>query len=152
MKKILLIIVCLFIFTGCENTKMDTVKPNVEEEMPDTTYDSEYYKIISLSEFKTLYARETPTIIYFGRETCSACQSFKPIAKQFAKEKQTMIYFVDTDKLDQSQIEELSSLVKFDYVPYITIYQNKKQLYGDSGVLSLTNLVDLAITHGVLKK
>lgn len=159
MKKILIIMMCLILVTGCDNAKKSnantttdntvTTENETTNETDSTEYDSEYYQIIGLSEFKTLYASSTPKLIYFGSDSCSACLSFKPNAKQFAKENKTKVYFLLLDKLTNEEQTELYSLVKFDYIPFITVYQDKKQLYGDAGVISVDDLKALASTYGV---
>lgn len=152
--KILIIILCLFMFTGCDNAKKNpTQSPESNTETPvETDYESEYYQIIGLAEFKSLYASSDPKLIYFGSDGCSACLSFKPIAKQFAKENKVNVYFVNLDKLTNEENEELGKLVEFQYIPFVTIYKNKKQLYGDSGVIQLSELKSLAIEKGVLSE
>lgn len=160
MKKILIIMMCLILVTGCDNAKKvstnastnttgNTEESKTNTETGTTDYESDYYQIIGLSEFKELYNSATPKLIYFGSDTCSACLSFKPYAKQFAKEEKTKVYFVLLDKLTSEEQTELYDLVKFEYIPFITVYKNKEQLYGDSGVISVDDLKSLASTYGV---
>ena len=150
MKKILLLFICLFIFTGCENAKMNPVDSGVQAN-GNESYDSEYYEIIGLEKFKEVYASDTPTLIYFGASYCGACESFKPIAKQFAKENETKVYFVQLDASDFKEEDgaALNEIVSFDYIPFVTIYKNKELLYSDSGVHSLEDLKSLATKHGL---
>ena len=153
MKKLLLILVCLFIFTGCENTKLNPVDKNQPDTGSTGTTDveNEYFKTIGLEEFKELYASDKPTLIYFGASFCSACQSFKPIAQQFAKENEINVYFLQTDASDftQDDATELNSIVEFQYIPFITIYKNKELLYSEAGVHSLDKLQSLATEYGL---
>lgn len=154
MKKILLLIICLFIFTGCDNAKMnptptdDDVQVNGNET---SEYDSEYYEIIGVEKFKEVYANKDATLIYFGASYCGACESFKPIAKQYAKENKVKVYFVQIDAADFTQEDSLalSEIITFEYIPYVTVYKNKELLYGDSGVHSLDDLKSLATEYGI---
>lgn len=154
MKKLLLLFICLFIFTGCENAKMNptTTDADVQASGNDSSeYDSEYYEVIGFEKFKEVYENETPTLIYFGASYCGACESFKPIAKQFAKENEIKVYFVQIDAEDFT-VEDgtsLNEIVSFDYIPFVTIYKNKEMLYGESGVHSLEDLQSLATEHGL---
>ncbi len=144
-----LMLLCLFAFTGCENTKLNNGEV---EETEETEYDSAYYQIIGIDEFKEIYKSSTPVIIYFGSESCSACLSFKPYAKQFAKENETMVYFYLIDNLSSAEQTELYSLVDFSYIPFVTIYQNQNQLYGEAGAMDAATLKSLAIEYGVLSE
>ena len=59
--------------------------------------------------------------IYVGSETCSICKEFGPKLKQAAKETNSTIYYIDTDKktdsltkfIDQSQIQTIPTLLVF---------------------------------------
>ena len=141
---------CLFIFTGCENAKMNPT-PNEGVAGDTSEYDSEYYEVIGLEKFKEVYAKEDATLIYFGASWCGNCESFKTIAKQFAKENEIKVYFVQTDAADftESDATELNSLVEFEYIPFITVFKNKEKLYGESGVHSLDELKNLATEYGI---
>lgn len=147
--KLFMLLSLLCVFTGCENTKRP-LSNSSDQQVVD--YSSEYYEIIGLEKFKEVYASSEPTIIYFGSEGCSACLSFKPVAKQFAKENSTNVYFLLTDNLTQDEYDELNTLVSFTYIPFVTIYKNKEQLYGESGAMQLSELKDLAITYGVISE
>lgn len=152
MKKILLVFMCLFIFTGCENAKLNPDEKDSDIQASGTSeYDSEYYEIIGLEKFKEVYASETPTLIYFGASYCGACESFKPIAKQYAKENEVKVYFVQLDAEDFTAEDgaALNEIVSFDYIPFVTVYKNKELLYGESGVHSLEELKSLATEHGL---
>lgn len=140
---------CLFIFTGCENAKMNPGINNGENEEENVDYSSEYYQIINVEKFKEVYANEEPTLIYFGANWCGNCQNFKPIAQKFAQEKQIKVYFVQTDALSQDEQEELNELVEFEYIPYITVYKNKELLYGETGVHSYEELETLAKDYNI---
>ena len=140
---------CLFIFTGCENAKMNPGINKGENEEENVDYSSEYYQIINVEKFKEVYANEEPTLIYFGANWCGNCQNFKPIAQKFAQEKQIKVYFVQTDALSQDEQEELNELVEFEYIPYITVYKNKELLYGETGVHSYEELETLAKDYNI---
>ena len=59
--------------------------------------------------------------VYVGRETCPYCREFAPKLKQAAKETNSTIYYIDTDKktdsltkfIDQSQIQTIPTLLVF---------------------------------------
>lgn len=59
--------------------------------------------------------------IYVGSETCSICKELGPKLKQAAKETNSTIYYIDTDKktdsltkfIDQSQIQTIPTLLVF---------------------------------------
>lgn len=140
---------CLFIFTGCENAKMNPGINNGENKEENVDYSSEYYEIINVEKFKEVYASEEPTLIYFGANWCGNCQNFKPIAQKFAQEKQIKVYFVQTDALSKDEQEELNELVEFEYIPYITVYKNKELLYGETGVHSYEELETLAKDYNI---
>lgn len=151
MKKILLLIMCLFIFTGCENSKLNSPSDVQAGGNNSSEYDSEYYEIIGFEKFKEVYAKDEATFIYFGASYCGACESFKPIAKQYAKENETKIYFVqlDAEGFTEADYTALNEIVSFEYIPYVTVYKNKEQLYGESGVHTIENLKTLATEYGI---
>ncbi|MCI5835543.1 MAG: thioredoxin family protein [Firmicutes bacterium] len=144
--KILILIMCLFMFTGCDNAKMNPTDTTGGDTVD---YSSEYYEIINVEKFKEIYANENPTLIYFGANWCSNCQNFKPIAQKFAKEKQIKVYFVQTDALTEEEQTELYELVEFQYIPFITVYKNKEKLYGETGVHSYEELESLAQQYNI---
>lgn len=158
MKKIILLIFCLCIFTGCENAKMNATGNNTGTDGSgnnSTEYDSEYYEIIGLDKFKEVYASDTPTLIYFGASWCGNCTNFMTVAKQFAKKHQISVYFVQLDAADFTSEDnaELDTLVETDgYIPYIAVFKNKEKLYGQSGYQNLEAIETLAEEYGILSK
>lgn len=147
--KILILIMCLFIFTGCENAKMNPTTVEGDTLTDSNEYESDYYEIISVEKFKEVYASEEAKLIYFGANWCGNCQNFKTIAQKFAKEKQIKVYFVQTDALDTEEQTELYSLVQFEYIPYVTVYKNKELLYGETGVHTYEQLENLAKDYNI---
>lgn len=148
MKKYLFLLVMgLLILTGCENAQRNPVNNNVVSE----NYDSEFYEIIGLEKFKEVYANDKPTLIYFGASWCSNCVNFKEIAKQFAKENEIKVYFVQTDASDftTEDASTLNTLVEFEYIPFITVFKNKEMLYGESGIHTLKQLEDLKEKYSI---
>ncbi|MDD3187277.1 MAG: thioredoxin family protein [Bacilli bacterium] len=156
-KKIVILLLCLLVFAGCENTKKDfstTTETESNEDIlvDDGTYDSEYFEEIDVDKFIQLYANSEPTLIYFGSSSCTYCLSFKPIAKKFALDNKVMVYFLDISTITSDDQEKLLDIVTFDYIPYITVYKNKEKLWGDSGVLDYNELKNLALEYGVLSE
>ena len=59
--KILILIMCLFMFTGCDNAKMNPTDTTGGDTVD---YSSEYYEIINVEKFKEIYANENPTLYH----------------------------------------------------------------------------------------
>lgn len=152
MKKILIFLLMVGIATGCTSNKTKDLEnendalngnntTNNNENLED--FESEYYEIVSFTKLKELLNDDSTKLIYFGSDSCGACLSFKPIAKKFAKEKQIPIYFALLDKFSDEEYDELDTILYFEYIPYITVYQNKEFIYQESGVHSYEQLEQL---------
>jgi len=154
LKILFIVILCLFIATGCENAKMNATDTDTDTTVDESAqYDSEYYEVIGLEKFKEVYASSTPTIIYFGASWCENCEAFKSYAKQFARDNKIKVYFVqiDADDFTTEDQTELATLVTFEYIPFITVFKNKEKVYGEAGLQTVENLVELASKYGVTK-
>lgn len=158
----MMMFLCVLLISGCTDKKKeenpssndnnsvveDTNSTDDNEQTEDNTTDlenleSEYYKIITFTELKDLLQTNDTNLIYFGASWCGACQSFKPIAQRFAKEKQIHIYFVLIDSLTDEENEALDKIVSFEYIPYVTVYQNGQFVYQKSGVHQYEDLESL---------
>lgn len=106
MKKILkltVIILCLFIFTGCQKN---------------------YLTEISYSEYKDLIKNKETFILEIMRTDCSACINFKPKLEQVAKDYKLDIKYINTDNLSEKDYNSLFNETGISGTPTVIFYND----------------------------
>jgi len=85
------------------------------------------------TEFNTLIQSEKPVLVDFFATWCGPCQVLGPVLKQVKDQLGDQIKIV---KIDVDKNQELASKWQVRGVPTMVLYQNGKQLWRQSGVLS----------------
>ena len=88
MKKILVLFLLMFIFTGCSKT----------------TYDE-----ISYDELNEMLKNKDDFILFIGSSTCSACASYEITLNDIIKEYNVDVKYIDLSKLSNNEQSELTS-------------------------------------------
>lgn len=161
MKKIMILIITLsFFMIGCNNNQdkiVDDEKINENEKVIENEnlnkvdnqnddindLDESFFEEISATEFKQMVSDNQKYVFFIGRDTCPACQNFKPIAKEFSSKEQINIYYVNSTYFSDSDWNIISSIVKVDYIPTIVISENSNILYNEHGVKSYEQLKNI---------
>lgn len=101
--KLIVIILCLFIFTGCGKS---------------------YVKEISYNEYKDLIKDKETFILEIMRTDCSACINFKPKLEQVAEDYKLEIKYLNTDHLSEEEYNDLFDKTGISGTPTVIFYHN----------------------------
>lgn len=85
------------------------------------------------TEFNTLIQSEKPVLVDFFATWCGPCQVLAPVLKQVKDQLGDQIKIL---KIDVDKNQALASQWQVRGVPTMVLYQNGKQLWRQSGVLS----------------
>lgn len=154
MKKkdiILIIALVAVVIIGLFVMKGEEVKPNYE--LPLTLSGEKGLHLLSYAEYQGKIDNNEQFVVILSRESCSHCQNFLPVAKDFAEEKGLPIYYIDTDTFteeDWSTFESSNTFLKkkagnwgtpttvvlagseaVDYIEGETAKENLQKLYDD---------------------
>lgn len=121
--------------------------------------DSEYKNIsfIDYKKYDEIYQSGKKTIVVLGQTGCGACNAYKPIIDEIAKEEEITINYVDMRQLgDEEPSKLLGSLSYFDDVeswgtPLTLIIENKKVVADQKGYNAKETTVEFFKTNGLLK-
>ncbi|MGL4662418.1 MAG: thioredoxin family protein [Culicoidibacterales bacterium] len=72
-----------------------------------------HFKEVALVDAAEAAKKDENAMIIIGSKTCSHCQTYKPVAQEYAKDKNTKFYYVDlaegTNSADLEKHEELAT-------------------------------------------
>lgn len=113
MKKILIIISCIFILLGCQKKEIETIIDRVS-----TIETIDYLKL------KEKLETDTDFIIYIGRADCGDCKQFYPYLEEYVNQTNHGLYYVNIQEFrDSARKEEASNEEK-------EFYENLKKRLG----------------------
>ena len=91
-----------------------------------------------MSNFNQIIKSETPVLVDFYATWCGPCQTLGPILKQV---KDSLGDRVSIIKIDVDKNQQIASQYQVRGVPTMILFQNGKQLWRQSGVLSKEDLI-----------
>lgn len=91
-----------------------------------------------MSNFNQIIQSETPVLVDFFATWCGPCQMLAPILKQV---KDSLGDRVSIIKIDVDKNQQIASQYQVRGVPTMILFQNGKQLWRQSGVLSKEDLI-----------
>ncbi|QBN17588.1 thioredoxin [Flavobacterium nackdongense] len=94
------------------------------------------------TRFDTIIKAEKPVLIDFFATWCGPCQTLAPILKQV---KDNLGERISILKIDVDKNQQLASKYQVRGVPTLILFQNGKQLWRQSGVLSKEDIVKIII-------
>ena len=92
------------------------------------------------TEFNSLIHAEKPVLVDFFATWCGPCQVLGPVLKQVKDQLGDQIKIV---KIDVDRNQELASKWQVRGVPTMVLFQNGKQLWRQSGVLSKQQILQV---------
>jgi thioredoxin 1 len=95
-----------------------------------------------MSRFENIINSEKPVLIDFSAEWCGPCKMLAPILKQVKDSLGDRITII---KIDVDKNQELASKYQVRGVPTMVLYQNGKQLWRQSGVLTKDQIIKTII-------
>ena len=94
------------------------------------------------TEFNTLIKSEKPILVDFFATWCGPCQALAPVLKQVKDQLGDQIKIV---KIDVDKNQNIASQWQVRGVPTMVLYQNGKQLWRQSGVLSKEQILNVIL-------
>ncbi|SHG29779.1 thioredoxin [Flavobacterium micromati] len=91
-----------------------------------------------MSNFDTIINSEKPVLIDFFATWCGPCRTLAPILKQV---KDSMGERISIIKIDVDKNQQIASKYQVRGVPTMILFQNGKQLWRQSGVLSKEDVI-----------
>ena len=96
------------------------------------------------SNFKTIIDSETPVLIDFYAEWCGPCKSLSSVLKQVKSALKDGVKIVQID-VDKNPL--LAANYKIKGVPTMMLFKNGTQVWRQSGVLQMTDLIEVIKTN-----
>ena len=100
-----------------------------------------------MSNFDNIIASDKPVLVDFFATWCGPCQTLSPILKQVKDEMGDKISII---KIDVDKNPQIASRFQVRGVPTLMLYQNGKQLWRQSGVLSKNDLVQVILSKSAV--
>ncbi len=99
-------------------------------------------KINKMSSFESIIQSPNPVLIDFFATWCGPCKTLAPILKEV---KDSMGDRISILKIDVDKNQGLASKYQVRGVPTMVLYQNGKQLWRQSGVLTKDQIIKIII-------
>lgn len=94
------------------------------------------------SSFSNIINSDKPVLVDFFATWCGPCQALSPVLKEV---KDSLGDRVSIIKIDVDKNQEIASTYQVRGVPTMILFQNGKQLWRQSGVLSKEQLVNIIL-------
>lgn len=94
------------------------------------------------ASFQKIVNSDKPVLVDFFATWCGPCQSLAPILKEV---KDSLGERVSIIKIDVDKNQEIASSYQVRGVPTMMLFQNGKQLWRQSGVLSKEQIVSVIL-------
>lgn len=94
------------------------------------------------SSFSNIINSEKPVLIDFFATWCGPCQALAPVLKEV---KESLGDRISIIKIDVDKNQEIASKYQVKGVPTMLIFQNGKQLWRQSGVLSKEQIIKVIL-------
>lgn len=91
-----------------------------------------------MSNFDTIIKSEKPVLVDFFATWCGPCQMLGPILKQV---KDSLGDRISIIKIDVDKNQQIASQYQVRGVPTMILFQNGKQLWRQSGVLTKEDII-----------
>jgi thioredoxin 1 len=91
-----------------------------------------------MSTFNDIIQSEKPILVDFFATWCGPCKTLAPILKQVKDQLGDRISII---KIDVDKNQQIASQYQVRGVPTMILFQNGKQLWRQSGVLSSSDLI-----------
>jgi thioredoxin 1 len=94
------------------------------------------------TNFDTIIKSEKPVLIDFFATWCGPCKTLAPILKQV---KDSLGEGITVIKIDVDKNQQLASKYQVRGVPTMILFQNGKQLWRQSGVMSKEEIIKIIV-------
>jgi thioredoxin 1 len=93
-----------------------------------------------MNNFNSIIQSEKPVLVDFFATWCGPCQTLAPILKQVKDNLGDRISII---KIDVDKNKQIASQYQVRGVPTMILFQNGKQLWRQSGVMSVAELIKI---------
>lgn len=93
-----------------------------------------------MSTFNNIIQSEKPVLVDFFATWCGPCQTLAPILKEV---KDSFGERISIIKIDVDKNQQIASQYQVRGVPTMILFQNGKQLWRQSGVISKSDLIKI---------
>lgn len=157
MKRILIVILSLFLLTSCGGSKKDKKENKQEEKVQETVVEEDSFaKTLDYKKFiknvwdiekypdSFAYKAKLPCIIDFYADWCGPCKRVAPIMEEIAKEYdgRLVVYKVNTDNEPK-----LSTIFKVKNIPTVFFLPKEGQPLMQVGALSKEEYISIINQH-----
>ena len=101
-----------------------------------------------MSNFDTIIQSEKPVLVDFFATWCGPCKMLSPILREV---KDSLGDTVSIIKIDVDKNQQISSKYQVRGVPTMILFQNGKQLWRQSGVLTKEEIIKTIIEKAINK-
>lgn len=98
-----------------------------------------YYQKITTSDLTDVVNQEKYTIVYFYKDDCSPCISFKKVLNRVIQEKELSVYAIDV-KDSRNDIYYSSFSFDIEATPTLIIYKGKDEVDRNVGMMDKKSL------------
>jgi thioredoxin 1 len=95
-----------------------------------------------MSTFNNIIQSDKPVLVDFFATWCGPCQTLAPILKQV---KDNLGERISIIKIDVDKNQQIAAQYQVRGVPTMILFQNGKQIWRQSGVLSTTDLIKVIV-------
>ena len=95
-----------------------------------------------MSTFNNIIQSDKPVLVDFFATWCGPCQTLAPILKQV---KDNLGERISIIKIDVDKNQQIAAQYQVRGVPTMILFQNGKQLWRQSGVLSSSDLIKVIV-------
>jgi len=95
-----------------------------------------------MSSFENIINSDKPVLIDFSADWCGPCKMLAPILKEVKDSLGDRIAII---KIDVDKNQSLASKYQVRNVPTMVLYQNGKQLWRESGVLTKDQIIKIIV-------
>ena len=99
-------------------------------------------KIITMNNFNAIIKSEKPVLIDFFATWCGPCEALAPILKQVQESLGERITIL---KIDVDKNQQMAAQYQVRGVPTMILFQEGKQLWRQSGVISKEDIVKMIL-------
>ncbi len=123
MKKILMIIACLFLFTGCSKGYKGYVTNKTYTEKGIKTYQN-----IKYDEYKKKIENKETFLLFVWQEGCTHCEAFKPIFNNVIKKMDLKVYGIDLKGLSEDEYKVFKNKTFVTGTPSLVLFEDGKYI------------------------
>ena len=133
MKKLAVVILSLFMLTGCFGKT--------------TTYQE-----VSFSKLESMFKNKESFSLFIGSSECSHCQSYEPKLNAVIKVNKLKVYYINVANLSIDEYNKLDSYAPFSGTPYTVFIEKGKVKEIDGQIYAIDGDRDIEYIEKMFKK